>query len=302
MGVKIAMDAALNYLNMGTLQGKTVAVQGLGNVGRPLVGFLLEAGVGRVVAADVSEAAVELAKKEFAGKPVEIRLEPAGTPFEKSVGSEQADIFSPCAFGGVLSDATVPLIKAKIVCGAANNQLLDPRTDSGMKARYDSSVICWLVRFLSRGNNAEKLCCCRVVQGNHLRARLRLQPHGHCQLRERAVRTRWPARQHGGPGDQQVTNLPSMTVLVVGQGSPTNLVSCSFASSSCTRHLGDAWENALFNITRRVLHIARTENITTNEAADKLADHYCAQEHPIWGHRTQAIIDALCEGGWAEGK
>jgi glutamate dehydrogenase/leucine dehydrogenase len=36
------------------------------------------------------------------------------------------DCVAPCAFGGVLDDATIPRISAKVVCGAANNQLADP--------------------------------------------------------------------------------------------------------------------------------------------------------------------------------
>jgi glutamate dehydrogenase/leucine dehydrogenase len=52
-----------------------------------------------------------------------------------AVLGEKCDIVSPCGFGGVLNSDTCPLIQAKIVCGAANNQLLDPNDDYGMAGR-----------------------------------------------------------------------------------------------------------------------------------------------------------------------
>jgi leucine dehydrogenase len=45
----------------------------------------------------------------------------------KEIYSVEADIFAPCALGGVLNDQTIPQLKAKLVAGAANNQLLEPR-------------------------------------------------------------------------------------------------------------------------------------------------------------------------------
>jgi leucine dehydrogenase len=88
MGIRVAMEAALDFLGMGSLKGKTVAgtvtlaritapdpgrrfaVQGLGNVGSPLVSFLLDAGVAHILAADVDADRVEAARKAFKGKPV----------------------------------------------------------------------------------------------------------------------------------------------------------------------------------------------------------------------------------------
>ena len=45
----------------------------------------------------------------------------------EEIYSAEADIFAPCALGGVLNDQTIPQLKAKLVAGAANNQLLEPR-------------------------------------------------------------------------------------------------------------------------------------------------------------------------------
>eukprot|EP00658_Telonema_sp_P-2_P023105 TRINITY_DN19252_c0_g1_i2.p1 TRINITY_DN19252_c0_g1~~TRINITY_DN19252_c0_g1_i2.p1 ORF type:complete len:109 (+),score=15.89 TRINITY_DN19252_c0_g1_i2:253-579(+) len=66
------------------------------------------------------------------------------------------------------------------------------------------------------------------------------------------------------------------------------------------RHLQDLdWPNSVINITQSVLRKAQDEGITPGQAANQLADHYATMEHPIWGHRSQQIIDALLRDGWA---
>ena len=124
-GVVRGMEAALEHLAMGTLAGKTVAIQGLGHVGEPLLGFLREKGVARVVASDVDPSRAALADR-FPGLDLEISIVPRG---DLSILAEPADIVAPCATGGVLGPATIPRIRAAIVCGAANNQLEDPDQD-----------------------------------------------------------------------------------------------------------------------------------------------------------------------------
>ncbi|HSS78070.1 MAG TPA: Glu/Leu/Phe/Val dehydrogenase dimerization domain-containing protein [Thermoanaerobaculia bacterium] len=124
-GVVRGMEAALEHLDMGTLAGKTVAIQGLGHVGEPLLGFLREKGVARVVASDVDPSRAGLAER-FPDLDLEIRIVPRG---DLSILAEPADIVAPCATGGVLGPATIPEIRAAIVCGAANNQLEDPERD-----------------------------------------------------------------------------------------------------------------------------------------------------------------------------
>jgi leucine dehydrogenase len=46
-----------------------------------------------------------------------------------------ADIFAPCALGGILNDRTIPQLKAKVVAGAANNQLLEPRHGEALREK-----------------------------------------------------------------------------------------------------------------------------------------------------------------------
>jgi len=120
-GVVRAMESALAYLKMGDLNGKTVAVQGAGNVASFIIDLLLKRNVKKIYVTDIHESKIEEAKQKFAGKPVELETV---SPFDTSIFSKEVDIFSPCALGGILNKDTIPLIKAKIICGAANNQLL----------------------------------------------------------------------------------------------------------------------------------------------------------------------------------
>lgn len=126
-GVVSAMEGALEYLDRGSLAGKTIAVQGLGHVATALIGELLARDVARIVASDISDTALGAAAARFAGAPVELR--PA-TPQDTSILAEPCDILAPCALGGILDAETIPTISASVVCGAANNQLLDGERDA----------------------------------------------------------------------------------------------------------------------------------------------------------------------------
>lgn len=128
-GVVRGMEAALAFLGRGDLSGKTVAVQGLGHVGEPLIGFLRDRGVRRVVGSDIDPSRREALLAAFpptASWELEVRIAERG---DLSILAEPADILAPCATGGVLNPRTIPTIAAPIVCGAANNQLEDPQRD-----------------------------------------------------------------------------------------------------------------------------------------------------------------------------
>ena len=126
-GVVCAAEAAFNHLGAGTLEGKTVAMQGVGNVGRPMVGELLERRVARLIATDISPGAVEEARKRFPDERVKLELVEPG---DHRVLEAPCDLLAPNGLGGVLSGETIPSIRARVVCGAANNQLLDERVDA----------------------------------------------------------------------------------------------------------------------------------------------------------------------------
>lgn len=112
-GVFLGIKAALRH-RRGTdaLTGICVAVQGLGSVGRSLGEKLHREGAGLVVA-DLDSARVEKARLAFGARAV--------GP-DEIIGAD-ADVFAPCALGGIISPETIPLLKAEIVAGSANNQL-----------------------------------------------------------------------------------------------------------------------------------------------------------------------------------
>ncbi len=124
-GVVSGMEAALEFRGMGSLEGKTIAVQGMGNVGAPLIRFLFEKGVKKIIACDVNEKNVNKLKNEFPEK-LEASLVEIN---DKSIFAADCDILAPCATGAILNPETIGMLKTKIICGAANNQLEDTSRD-----------------------------------------------------------------------------------------------------------------------------------------------------------------------------
>ena len=100
-----------------SLAGRRVGIAGVGKVGVHLVDHLLEDGA-RVVVTDVSEAAV--ARVRAAHAEVDV------LPDAAALVRADIDVYSPCAMGGALTDEVVGVLQARVVCGAANNQLAHP--------------------------------------------------------------------------------------------------------------------------------------------------------------------------------
>ncbi|HLL01918.1 MAG TPA: amino acid dehydrogenase [Myxococcaceae bacterium] len=116
-GVVRAMEATARHLfGRPELKGLRVTVLGVGHVGMPLVRELHERGA-KVWVSDVNPSAVEQAVKKYGVIAVSPDV----------LHRMEADVFVPCALGGALNDVTVPLLRVKAVCGAANNQLLTHR-------------------------------------------------------------------------------------------------------------------------------------------------------------------------------
>ncbi len=116
-GVFRAIQAS-NYFLWRTLElsGLTVAIQGCGSVGYCLARELHDVGV-RLIVADVNSENLSRVVDEFGAEAV--------APNE--IFGVKADVFAPCALGGVLNDETIPQLKVQIVAGSANNQLLEER-------------------------------------------------------------------------------------------------------------------------------------------------------------------------------
>jgi valine dehydrogenase (NAD+) len=114
-GVFQGMRAAAEHTwGTASLAGRTVGIAGLGKVGKYLAGHLIEDGAS-VIATDVSESALAWARTTHP----EIRL----VPDTATLITSDIDVYAPCALGGALNDDTVPVLRAKVVTGGANNQL-----------------------------------------------------------------------------------------------------------------------------------------------------------------------------------
>jgi valine dehydrogenase (NAD+) len=126
-GVYQGMRAAAQF-SWGTtsLEGRTVGVAGVGKVGHHLVGHLVEDGAS-VVVTDVSPAALERVRAEHPDVRV---VATAG-----ELVALPLDVYAPCAMGGALTDEVVDVLSARIVCGAANNQLAHSGIEKALEER-----------------------------------------------------------------------------------------------------------------------------------------------------------------------
>ncbi|PTA44871.1 Glu/Leu/Phe/Val dehydrogenase [Micromonospora sp. RP3T] len=117
-GVYQGMRAAAEHVwGSPTLAGRRVGVAGLGKVGKYLTAHLLSDGA-EVVATDVNPRAQEWVRTTH----------PQVTLVDDTAAlvASDIDVYAPCALGGALNDETVPVLRAKVVSGAANNQLAHP--------------------------------------------------------------------------------------------------------------------------------------------------------------------------------
>ena len=88
------------------------AVQGLGHVGMEFVKLLKERGA-KIFVTDINQGLVDKAVSEYGAEAVGL----------EDIYDVPADVYSPCALGGTVNEQTLPRLKAKVICGAANNQL-----------------------------------------------------------------------------------------------------------------------------------------------------------------------------------
>jgi glutamate dehydrogenase (NAD(P)+) len=130
-GVVSAMEGAIDFLGLGDLRGKIVAMQGVGNVGGCMLPLLLERGVARIVAAEVSAEAVRVLTHQYPEDRVQVRHV---LPGDLTILAEPCDILAPNALGGILEPQSIARLRTKLVCGAANNQLLDGDRDAALLA------------------------------------------------------------------------------------------------------------------------------------------------------------------------
>ncbi|MDI7742185.1 Glu/Leu/Phe/Val dehydrogenase [Lysinibacillus fusiformis] len=116
-GVYLGMKAAAKEaFGSDSLEGRTVAVQGLGNVAYTLCEYLYKEGA-KLVVTDINQKAIDRVVNDFNAIAV--------APDE--IYKQEVDIFSPCALGAIINDETIPQLKARVIAGSANNQLRDSK-------------------------------------------------------------------------------------------------------------------------------------------------------------------------------
>ena len=126
-GVFRSIEASAKWRwGSANLAGKTVIVQGIGHVGYYLCKELHAAGA-KLVVSDIRKEKVAQVVKEFGAKAVD----------GDAVYAAKGDIFAPCALGAILNDASIKALKVEIVCGGANNQLLDPKKHGAALAKRE---------------------------------------------------------------------------------------------------------------------------------------------------------------------
>lgn len=112
-GVFMGMKAAAKYkFGSDVLEDRTVLVQGIGHVGESLVEHLTNEGA-KVIISDINE-----------GRLNEVSIKYGAQIYKgNDIYSEAVDIYAPCALGATINDDTINKIQAKVIAGAANNQL-----------------------------------------------------------------------------------------------------------------------------------------------------------------------------------
>ncbi|RPF58067.1 Leu/Phe/Val dehydrogenase [Abyssicoccus albus] len=121
-GVYISMKrTAKEAFGDDSLKGKKIAVQGVGNVAYTMCEYIHDEGA-ELIVTDINEDSVQRAVDNFGAQAVGI----------DEIYSVDADIFAPCALGGILNDETIPQLKVKAVCGSSNNQLKEIAKHSKM--------------------------------------------------------------------------------------------------------------------------------------------------------------------------
>ncbi|MBI3005270.1 MAG: Glu/Leu/Phe/Val dehydrogenase [Ignavibacteriales bacterium] len=116
-GVYVGMKAcAHEVFGSDSLKGMKVAVQGAGKVATYLCEHLAKEGA-KLFITDIQEKRARAAVKRFSATYIK----------PEKIFETQADIFAPCALGGILNDESIPKLKCRIVAGGANNQLLEEK-------------------------------------------------------------------------------------------------------------------------------------------------------------------------------
>jgi leucine dehydrogenase len=126
IGVFDGIRAVAQFMNgSDSLDGMTVAVQGLGKVGLDLAERLHKAGAKLIVCNNTNREAMKYAVEELGATEVG----------RDDIYGVECDIYAPCALGAVVNPITIPQFKCRAIAGAANNVILDEASGEALKAR-----------------------------------------------------------------------------------------------------------------------------------------------------------------------
>lgn len=125
LGVRRGIEACVKFvLGRDDIEGLQVAVQGIGHVGYHLCKELSDLGA-KLTVADIDPLKAERAQRELGAEIVPL----------DAIYAVECDVFAPCALGSALNDETIPQLRCRIVAGAANNQLAEPRHGEDLMQR-----------------------------------------------------------------------------------------------------------------------------------------------------------------------
>jgi leucine dehydrogenase len=124
-GVFRGIQATLAHIfGSDSVEGRTIAIQGLGNVGLPLAEFLFWHGA-KLILSDIDPVKLQTIALKYGAKTL---------PPDQILRAE-CDILAPCALGAILNDETIPYLRCRGVAGSTNNQLLRNEHGEALRAR-----------------------------------------------------------------------------------------------------------------------------------------------------------------------
>jgi len=124
-GVYMGMKAAAkSRWGKDSLAGKTIAVQGCGKVAYYLMTHLKQEGA-KLIVTDIDQEKVKRVVDELGATAVA----------PEAIYDAKAEIFAPCALGGIINDDTLPRLQVEIIAGGANNQLGEERHGIALEQR-----------------------------------------------------------------------------------------------------------------------------------------------------------------------
>lgn len=129
LGAFYGIKAALKHKhNCEDVSKFSYAIQGIGETGSNLLRYLVEEGANKITVCDINKKHLDRIRKAYPEVKI---VEP------NEIYHQEVDVFVPCAMGGILNDETIPKLRANIICGTANNVLLEEEKHADMLMNKD---------------------------------------------------------------------------------------------------------------------------------------------------------------------